>query len=152
MELLKNNLNYFLPFIDMLYNEWKDEYIKRGLMDKKAVFDFYKKYINGIHLYIQQKKLIGCYNIINNTITDVCVIPEMRGKGIGNFLIQNALENLWYYPMIILYCKPHLIDFYSRFGFFSISKEQEHIKMIKLNYLINIVLFLLLMLVSFSFY
>jgi citrate lyase synthetase len=125
---------YFSSFIDILYNEWKDDYLQHGLSTKDEVKNFYKKYLDGINFHIIDNQVVGGYNIHGNIISDVCVIPNMRGKGIGAILMMDAMNKLWYQPIITLFCKPDLIKFYEQFGFFTYSKTHHYIKMIKINW------------------
>lgn len=132
MEILNGSV-YFSEFIDIVYHEWKDEFYKNFMLDKESVSEFYKQYLGSICIYVVNKKIIGCYNLVGNLISDVCVIPEMRRKGIGKMMIKNAISKLWYYPSIELYCKPTLIRFYGMFGFVPQKEVNGNVKMVRMN-------------------
>ena len=129
-----DNPSYFCQFIDLLYNEWNVEYAKNGLFNKRSVKSFYKKYMRGIYVLMEDERIVGCYNLTGNRINDVCVNSGMRKMGFGRRLIKDALQKLWFYPVATLSCKPDLVNYYRSVGFLPYSALNENIKMIRVNW------------------
>lgn len=149
---LAEKQEYFEPLIDLLYKEWHIYYAKYGYNTKEKVNNFYKTAIDHIYIAILNNRIIGCYSLTRNYITDVFVIPEYRKQGIGYELMRDVIYRSLYWPYVYLHCEGHNVEFYRKFGFSIVGyKKDGNICMIKLNYIMIVcyitIIFLLIMLI-----
>ena len=109
--------HYFDDMIDILYDEWHDIYATYGMKDKTQVTQFYENLKGKIYIALVGDKVVGCYSIASNLISDVCVSKQFRRKHIGRELIRDALRRLWYYYVVKLYCTDKMVKYYKDCGF-----------------------------------
>uniref|UniRef100_A0A6C0BES4 N-acetyltransferase domain-containing protein n=1 Tax=viral metagenome TaxID=1070528 RepID=A0A6C0BES4_9ZZZZ len=106
-----------------LFKHWEQYY--KDIFEINSANDLEKYYTNFVgyaKIYAalnENGKFLGCYSLsrkgITYWITDVYVIPESRGKGIGSILIKHAVGLGNYH--FALTAAPELVPFYEKFGF-----------------------------------
>jgi N-acetylglutamate synthase-like GNAT family acetyltransferase len=72
-------------------------------------------------------RMLGCGQIKphadgSNELASIAVWPEFQGQGLGRMIITSLVERVP--PPLYLTCRAELQNFYSRFGFVTLSGEQ----------------------------
>jgi len=147
--LLKDNLEYFDEFVNMIYDEWKDIYHMYDLHTKIQVSEFYNKFKQRIYIALDDKTLVGCYSFSHNTISDVFVAREYRKYGIGHNIMNDAIRRLFYYYTVRLYCDKKTLKFYKDCGFeVADASDPNMILMIRRNHMLVVMIVAILIIVS----
>lgn len=144
---LKSNISFFDIFIESIYNEWYDFYIKNSISYDDLI-KFYKDKLDNVFILfnITNSEFIGCYSIyrIQGLIADILIIKKYRGQGYGRILINDALYRLRYNLFSYLYCEDKNINLYKKYGFILIYKTNTYNLMVRFNMVIVLTLLLLI--------
>lgn len=123
----------FERMIDSLWEEWSSEYVRNGYETKTAMRDFYATVMERFYILQDDGKFVGCYGLHSGTISDVFVVKERRGIGLGRMLMEDAIRRSWYLPRIRLFCRDELVGFYEKFGFRQCSSDRTRNLMLRYN-------------------
>lgn len=80
-----------------------------------------------------QQKVVGCCALQFcwgdlAEIRSLAVYPEYTGKGIGSVLVERTVQEAYYFKIKDLFTLTYRPDFFSRFGFSTISKKDLPVK------------------------
>lgn len=122
--------NAYIKYVEEIWG-WNEEFQRKKF---KEFIDKYKEYTYLINI---ENKNIGFYNddYLDNgdyEVTNICIIPEYQGKGIGTEILKDVLEKHKDKNIHIQYFKQNPVgELYARLGFEPNGETEYHYQMIK---------------------
>lgn len=139
IDLLRNHPHFIPKVVDLLWDEWKDDYLTLSkFTSKQDLTIFYSRFSDSIPvtyiIYADPAELIGvaCVDIEDMGIHPECspwldsvlIAPEYRGHGYASKLITYVIDR---YPVLHLWTfNEQLANLYTKFGFVEKERIAEH--------------------------